>query len=736
MLKEQQYIRQLEVFFPGDSRNTLEAALEHARYLYDSLYRYNGETYFLRSVRLTAEKLIKYSPDQTAILASILISAVYSPRCDLTKIEQLFGSEVRAIVESLGKINSIKSRYSTSDTTVIRQMFLTLAYDIRTIIIRLLERIDNLETLDFKSPEKQKANAKEILDVYVPIASRLGFYEIITKLEDIAFKYVYPREYAILEQDLKQYLSKSKRSMDDVKQQLTKLCLELGYEVEVSGRIKHLFSIFKKLKKKNRQLDEIYDIYAMRLVLKTGEGPINNAADIEKIYALLAELNKRYESLPDRYKDYVAKPKSNGYQSLHLAIVGLHSDDRAKPTEVQIRTDKMHRQAEYGMAAHWVYKENTQDDEVEIQLLNEKKKSVVFHDSADKMRSLMRNWEDKIFVMTPDSLVKELPSGSTSIDLAYALDAALGHSCVGVKINGVAKPLDYELRNGDVVEIVTGNVPNPKLSWLGFVVTQNARNRIKSFYSTKENEDLYAQGLTDMNKLLEQVRFPLLTDNLDFLANYNGRALSYEQRHELLEDIGAGVISPSEVFEGVYGKAPELVIYGERQKEENRFRILQAGLSRKKGLQGQSASLLIGGEADIPYKISSCCKPELRDQLIAYMTRSKGISLHKATCKFLKSVQKSRLLEVKLINNQAVSENRERLQAVLLLELTDRSNFLRELIELFDRNKITVLEYSLIKKLNDIMHRRMVIDVTNENELKDAIEQMRELEGVLKVARL
>ncbi len=649
MTQEEQYRQQLQPYFQGKDSVILDKLLEHAAYLYSGLYRYSGESYFLRCLRLTTEKILKLEPDRATIMATVLISACYSSRCDLGVIEDLFGLEVRKLVECLGKINAIKSRYSSSDTKVISDMFLTLADDIRVVIIRLADRIENLETLQFKSVDKQKANAREILDVYVPICSKLGLYEYKLVLEDLAFRYVFPQEYEQLKSDLAEYMSESQKNIEDIKHELESLMFRNGFLVSVSGRVKNLFSIYKKLKKKTATLFDIYDIYAMRIVLKTDENSEDSQEDIERLYKMLSLLHSKYNYLPDRFKDYVMHPKRNGYKSLHTALLGLNFKDGKKPTEVQIRTAAMHKFAENGVAAHWLYKEShhMKHDENLMKALSDLRKNLDNIDSSTAVLK-MNLYQDRIFVMTPDNLVKELPVESTPIDFAFSVHSDVGHYCQLARVNGSVVPLDYKLKNGDIVEIVTGSKLNTKLSWLEFAKSKFARNRIKNYFRSLDKDSLLDQGKEELNLLLEKLKMDKLDEDLLFLKTYKGKAIAQKERQEILESIGAGVVSPSLVFRNATGKSPENLMSIERGKAAIRKPI---GAARSDlsliGLR-VGGRLIIGGEKHMPYRLSSCCKPKLVDDVIAYVTKVKGISIHKTSCKFVMKAAKDRLLDVQL----------------------------------------------------------------------------------------
>ncbi len=736
MLFEQQYIDQLAPYFPGKDREILDKALEHAGYLYKSLYRYSGESYYQRALRLTCEKILRLNPDRATIIASILISACYSPRCDLKKIEELFGAEVCRLVSALGKINSIKSRYSSSDTKVISNMFLTLAEDIRVILIRLADRIENLETLQFKTQEKQKANAREILDVYVPIASKLGLYEFKLQLEDMAFKYVFPEEYEALKKEMEEYLGQTRKTIEETKNELESLMLKNGFEVQVSGRLKNLFSIYKKLKKKTRTLNEIYDVYALRVVLKSDEDVEEDSQeDIEKLYKMLSVLHSEYEHLPDRFKDYVSNAKSNGYQSLHTALVGLNSADPKKPTELQIRTSAMHKFAEHGYAAHWLYKERNKlpQDERLMNALNDLRTSLKTIDiSTAELK--MNLYNDRVFVLTPDNLVKELPLGSTPLDFAFAVHSEVGHHYYMAKVNGNAVALDYEMKNGDVVEVVTTPKVNTKLSWMEFVKTKQARNRIKNYFRSVDKDSLLEQGREELNALLERLKMAQLDENMIFLKSYKGKNLSVKEREELLEEIGAGVISPSQVFRNVMGKSAESLLNPQRAGKPQSARVkIVPKLAAK--ASGGTLKLLIGGEKNMPYRMSNCCKPRLSDRIVGYITKTKGVSIHRVNCNFVSNAPSERLLEARL-EVEEPADGGVRYQVSLLLELEEKQGYLKEIVKFLNSQRVTIISFSLPKKEGKLLQRRILIDIVDDEQLEEIINTLYRIEGITKVSRV
>jgi GTP pyrophosphokinase len=737
MSQEELYRKQLEPYFQGEEAVVLEKLLDHATYLYRSLYRYSGESYLLRSLRLTCDKILKLNPDRATIMASVLISACYSPRCDLGKIEELFGLEVRDLVENLGKINSIKSRYSSSDSKVISNMFLTLAKDIRVIIIRLADRIENMETLEHKAVEKQKANAREILDVYVPIASRLGLYEYKLVLQDLAFKYVFPEEYKALKSEMEEYLGQTQKNIEDIKHELESLMFRNGFDVKISGRVKNLFSIYKKLKKKTATLDDIYDVFALRIVLNSdGNSHTDKPENIEILYKILSVLHSRYENMPERFKNYISNPKPNGYQSLHTTLIGLNSKNFTKPTEVQIRTAAMDRFSEHGYAAHWLYKQShslPQDDKF-LKIWSDLRKNAGTIDSGTAVLK-MNLYPDRVFALTPDNLVRELPLGATPIDFAFNVHSEIGHHCHLAKVNGQVVPLDYKLKNGDVVEIFTSQKVNTKLNWLEFAFTKQARNRIKSYFRALDKGSLFEQGEEELNLLLVKLGLEKLDENLSFLKNYKNKNIGQRKREEILEELGAGTITPSIVFRNCTGKSPDSYLLD---------RTVVGARFPKKGLlpkqvrspEGVASRLLIGGEENMPYRISSCCKPKLTDKMIAYITKVKGVSVHKVGCAFVAKASSERLLQVSMEKNVESKTAKNGYYVSLLLEMKEKQGYLKNIVEYFTKQNMLISSFDLIGKKFDLQQRKLVLDVVNEDHLTGMIEQLKSIDGVEDVSRM
>ncbi len=737
MSREQIYIAKLKPYFQDDELVLLDKVIDYARYLYESLYRHSGESYMQRALRLTAEKIVRLQPDQQTIVASILSSAYYSPRYDKHRVRDLFGDEVATMVESLGKINSIKARYSDTDHAIIRRMLLAIAYDIRVILIRLMDRIDSLETLEFMDEEKQKHSAREILEVYVPIASQLGLYEISLQLEDLAFRHVFAQDYENLKKDLEEYLSKTKSSMEEVKKDLEEMLKKEGFDVRVNGRIKNMYSIYKKLKKKTRPLDQIYDIYAMRIILNSKKGEIDSRDDIQKLYAILSFLHSKYEYLSDRFKDYVANPKVNGYQSLHTAVIGLNSKDPTKPTEIQIRTEKMHQLSEFGKAAHWMYKghDAREAEGSYVDILKDLRNNVATEDSRTASLK-MDLYPDRVFVMTPDNLIKDLPKGATPVDFAYSLSSITGHTCYLAKINGTTRPLNYVLQNGDVVEILTDSKLSPKLSWLSFVVTKHAKNRIKNYFRELDEEDLVDQGKAELNELLKEVNFPLLDADNSFLGTYKRRRTVPKERARLLEEIGSGDITAREIFRDAYGESFEDVkreLIARRKKDE-----LKDILPTRSNVHNDDSSnnLLIGGERHIPYKLATCCKPKITDDVVAFTTKGATVSVHRVSCKMVKKADPARLLEVR-INDGTDGENEiTKYEIGLVLEVKERPGFVRDLVNLMNEQKIVIQDFAHIRRELDSVFKRLVIQIYDNAELERTLDQLGMLAGVLKIARV
>ncbi len=642
-----------------DSRPDLDEAMVSLAYEYmekvcGGRIRKTGDT-VMDHVLGVLKILIPLHPDDKTIIAALLHDAPKSPDYKPDEVRALFGDDVCSMVESVNLLRRIKSSDQKSELESFRKMFLAMAKDVRVVLIKMSDRLHNLMVADKTDVEERKLLARETMDIYAAVASRLGIYKLKVQLEDIAFKYLYPQYYENVKSQLDEYMEKMGKDIIDVRDELESLLKKNGIDARVEGRIKNLYSIYRKLKlKSHASINDLYDIFAMRVILanRYTKGQLVN----DQLYAVLGLIHSKWTPLTNRFKDYVAVPKPNGYQSLHTAVVGL-SRGGFHATEIQIRNESMHYQSEFGIASHWLY-----DDTKKIKNTDKVKQSVAdtgnsksYHVWVEELSNLQKElksgsavvkalkfdfFNDRIYVFTPGGDVRDLPKGATPIDFAYSIHSDLGQHCQVAKVNGSVVPMDHELHNGEIVEIITNSRSEPKAHWLSFVKTSLAKSRIRAYLKGPEQSSNFREGKETVNRLLEKEGKPLLDEDLSFLHTYRGRQLSYKERVTLVEDIGRKAIVASTVLKNLYRERRPLKKEVALAAKVNKKIVPTGGL-----VNTGKEEIFISGVRGLPFKLSACCKPKMGQSIVGYLTRGKAVSIHQDKCKLLKNAPEQRLVE-------------------------------------------------------------------------------------------
>ncbi|QQR84306.1 bifunctional (p)ppGpp synthetase/guanosine-3',5'-bis(diphosphate) 3'-pyrophosphohydrolase [Candidatus Peregrinibacteria bacterium] len=495
-----------EDLFAAFKRKRIYRAYEIANEAHAGQFRESGEPYITHPLAVT-EILLDLKPDEDSIVTSLLHDVLEDTDIPLERLTDEFGEKITPLLKGLEKLGKV--HYSGRDRQIenLRKMFMAMAKDLRVILIKLADRLHNMRTLGSLKKEEKKARvAQETLEIYSPIAARLGIYKIKDEMDEIGFQYVFPKEFERIQEELKELTGEQENIIRKAKHKLLGALKKEGIEASIAGRVKSSFSIHKKLKNKGKNyVSELYDIFALRIL-------VPNEADC---YRTLGVIHKLWTPVPRRFKDYIAVSKANGYQSLHTTLIGL-SDSGGHPMEVQIRTEDMNRVAEFGVAAHWSYKEGyALEQEKKLEWI---KNLVELHENLKNNNEVIETlnvdvFHDRIFVLTPDGDVYDLPQKATPVDFAYSVHTQVGHCCKGAKVNGKIVPLDYELKNGQIVEIITSNQENPNRYWLSFAVTNHAITRIKQWFNSQDHDKLFAMGKEQLNKTLRQLNQPLLDQN-------------------------------------------------------------------------------------------------------------------------------------------------------------------------------------------------------------------------------
>jgi GTP diphosphokinase / guanosine-3',5'-bis(diphosphate) 3'-diphosphatase len=739
MLSFQALLKKAVKYNPELNRKRVSQAFEYASKLHENQYRVSGDSYVLHILSVT-NILLDLRPDEDTIVASLLHGAPGVSSWNKKEMKELFGARVYFLVNAVESLRRVKSRDENTEAENIRKLFVTMAQDIRVILIKMAHRLDSMETLTFRSGTEQKQIARETLDVYVPISARLSIYSLKGKLEDLSFRFLYPRQYEHLKADLDDYLSQRKTTMEDSVNELRQFLKSHDIEAEVEGRVKNLYSIYRKLKIKSRStLESIYDIYAVRVILPTKlngrKEPMN-----DHLYTVLGLIHNRWKPLAHRFKDYVAVPKPNGYQSLHTAVVGLSSGS-SQPTEIQIRTQQMHEEAEYGIASHWLYdavkkesryaweRKALADNAEWFEALSVLQKSDGEDgDFIDKLKQDV--FSDRIFVMTPTGEVKELPKGSTPVDFAYSVHTDLGHRCRLVKVNDMVVPLDYELKNGEVVEIVPGKKSEPKPLWLSFVKTSGAKTKIRAYFRSLDKESILRKGKDLLNEELSRMGKPHLDENLSIFREYNGRRLSLRDRVGLVEEVGNRSVEAVTLLKNVFGDRVG------RARPHKPLVKTRANVSLPKGKRiGESDDqICIAGECDLPYRLAHCCNPRKGLPIVAYVTRGHSVTIHLQRCKLLRDACEDRILEA----TWGKDGSQQNYSVKLRLRAKDRTGLIRDIAEVITNMNINIRIFSDLEGEEDsegVVRREVIVDVAGDDQLDEMMDRLERVRNVLEVKR-
>lgn len=622
----------IQSVFGKDQTKQIREVYEYAYLKHDNVFRASGEPYIMHPV-CVVEILLNLGMDSTSLKAGFLHDVLEDTDTTREELAELFGEEVTNIVEGLTKLELKKGEnlvISTEDAVFtveqaenLRKLILAMCNDVRIIIIKLADRLHNMRTLKSKTREKQIIKAKETLEIFAPLAARLGIMQIKGELEDLCFYYLLPEAY----NEIKNLIDQIKVSVNDIVAEVTKKLspsfADAGIRFEISGRKKHLYSVYRKIKRTGHSFNEIYDLIAVRLILH---------GDKTQCYEALGYVHQEWKPMPDRMKDYISRPKENGYSSLHTTV---YSDDEY-PFEIQIRTMEMHRIAEYGIAAHWKYKDGKTDAELDKKIGWLRKVMEEERDDADSAEFLqvLRSslFSDEVYVYAPDGKVFKLPFGATVVDFAYAVHSEVGNHCSGAFVNGHFMPISTQLKNGDQVKIQTKG-KHPSRDWLNIVKTSGARNKIKTYFKKLNREDNIRIGKSMLENEIRKKHFKPaeVMDQESIKCACAKYALSVEE--DLYAGIGAGTIRTESLAQYFTHR------YLEKMQEESQKTVVGSPRAKANG------GILINGESGMLSKLAKCCTPVPGDKIIGYISRGRGIIVHRQDCPNMKGIELERICE-------------------------------------------------------------------------------------------
>jgi GTP pyrophosphokinase len=724
-------IKRIDSYSSSISEKSIKKAFEFSSRAYGDHKRLNGDSVMRHAIE-TAKILTNLKVDEETIISALLHEVPEYTSYTVHEISKKFGKNVGVLVSAFEKISSVKVTNDRREIESLRKMFLVMARDLRVVLIKLADRLHNLQTLDVHPRGKQKKIARETLEIFVPIASRLGVYEIRSTLEDLCFKFLYPDEYNIIQEQLKDLGKKRKNAIRYIQNDVEDFLKSLNIEGRISGRYKNTYSIYKKLKRKGKSsVSDIQDIYALRIIIPTVFDESGNE-DVSALYHLIGLFHNKWKPLPGRFKDYIGFPKPNGYRSLHTTVIGLAPHSLKEPVEIQIRTQKMHEEAEYGIAAHWLYKETKnsipekQRAHMEwIQHLAKMSKKMEGDTQNEVMSELKFDlFQDRIFVYTPKGEVRDLPAGSTPVDFAYSVHTDVGNKCVMAKANGNIVSLDYELQNGDVIEILTRTESEPKLQWLTFVKTSGARMKIKNYFRALNKDEHYREGKRLINEKLIQLGKQKLDPKLSVLREYDGKKLTLKEREEILRMVGNGSMLSSAVIRKVFTQDD---LMGE--DDIKKPGILPAYKKITESEIGKHIS--VGGEKGLAVKIAKCCKPSFGQPIAGYITRGRAISIHKKNCRVFKASNPERRIETKWIG----IPDEEFKNVNLVIETTPDAKIMRDVTNVVSKYKGNILHFYISGKTPVKLIWDIAIEVNNFDELETILDKISSIKGIKSVRK-
>ncbi len=702
---------------PGMDTSTIERAYQFADDAHHGELRKSGEPYIIHPVRV-AIILAGMQLDPETVAAALLHDVIEDTDISKDDLERDFGPRVATLVEGVTKLSRIHwtgdndnaeeraNRESDRQAENLRKMFLAMADDVRVVLIKLADRLHNMRTLAAVPPASQQRIARETMDIYAPLANRLGIWHIKSELEDLAFRYLDPQGFQSVTRSLERRGTDRERYIQLVKDQITEALAAEGITADISGREKHIYSISKKMQRKDASFDEIYDVMGIRIIVD----------EKKDCYGALGVIHSLWRPIPSEFDDYIANPKESMYQSIHTAVLG----PEGHPIEIQIRTHEMHHISEYGIAAHWRYKEGRRVDanvEAKVawlrQLMDWRDEVVDAQEFVESLKSDV--FREMIYVFTPRGDIVELPAGATPVDFAYRIHTEVGHQCVGAKVNDQLVSLDYKLQNGQVIRIMTSKTKvGPSRDWLmpssGYVTTASAREKIRQWFRRQERDENVAQGRDILERELRRIGIDAKTE--DIAKHFT----SYQRVDDFLAAVGYGAISPQQI-------ATRLV--------ENREPEVLAPPSTFEPLSPVATNLQVMGVGDLYTRLAACCKPVYGDEIVGYVTRGRGITVHRGDCHNMKNVDEDgRKVQVSWGDQLARSY-----PVAVRLEAWDRVGLLRDVTALVADEKVNML--SVLTNVHDdrTVTVLMTVEVDSVKQLSRVLQKLEAIRDVFDVRR-
>ena len=732
----QELIASVKKYHPSTDISLIEKAYKTADTAHKGQVRKSGEAYIIHPL-CVAIILAELELDKETIVAGLLHDVVEDTVMTVEEIASEFSEEIALLVDGVTKLGQLS--YDADKVEVqaenLRKMFLAMAKDIRVILIKLADRLHNMRTLKYMTPEKQKEKARETMDIYAPIAQRLGISKIKIELDDLSLKYLEPEAYY----DLVEKVALRKSVRDDYVQSLVKEVSKhienAGIKAQIDGRAKHFFSIYKKMVNQHKTLDQIYDLFAIRII-------VDNVKDC---YAALGVIHEMYKPIPGRFKDYIAMPKPNMYQSLHTTLIG----PTGQPFEIQIRTFEMHRTAEYGIAAHWKYKEaannggtvaTTKSEEEKLswlrQILEWQKDMSDNKEFMSLLKSDLNLFSDTVFCFTPSGDVKNLPTGSTPVDFAYSIHSAVGNKMIGAKVNGKLVPIDYEIQNGDRIEIITSqNSKGPSRDWLNIVKSTQAKNKINQWFRSELKEENIVKGKELIAQYCKAKSINLTDINKPEYQSKVMRTYGFHDWDSALATLGHGGLKEGQVVNKMleeYRKDHPIQL-----TDEDVLNNVSSENKDKAVPQKSKSGIIVKGLYDVAVHFSKCCSPVPGDEIVGFVTRGRGVSIHRTDC--INIMNLSELEKVRLIDAEWQQGAEQGDNGLYLAEIkifgNNRTGLLVDITRIFTEREIDISSINSKTSKQGVATISISFNTTGKEELSSLIEKIRQVESVIDIER-